>query len=166
MPMDLSDRFRIGMRRLASGVSVVATGKLREPAGFLATSVSAVALEPDPCLLVCVNRAVSSHDVLMRAKVFSVNLLAATQADLAHRFSSSALRDQRFEVGQWVDLVTGAPIYRDALASFDCEISASMVVQTHSILIGRVVAMRMADKGAEPLIYYEGGFDAIRAANA
>jgi flavin reductase len=162
--MDLAEQFRTGMRRLASGVSIVATRDKDGPKGFLATSVSSVALEPAPCLLVCVSRSVSSHDALLRTGVFSVNLLAEPDAEVARRFSSSALRDRRFEDGEWTSITTGAPTYRRALANFDCELATSMAVQTHTILIGRVVSVRTSEAQADPLIYYDGGFDAIRAA--
>jgi flavin reductase len=162
--MDLRSDFRLGMRRLASGVSIVATADEEGPKGFLATSVSSVALEPTPCLLVCVNKSVSSHDALIRRQVFSVNVLAEQQVDVARRFSSSELRNARFEGDDWEILETGAPIYRGALASFDCRLMTTMTVQTHTVLIGCAVAVRMADSAVEPLIYYDGCFDRNRAA--
>ena len=156
--LDLNEEFKLGMRRLASGVSIIATRDEEGPKGFVATSVSSVALEPTPCLLVCVNRAVSSHDALIRAGVFSVNLLAQPQVDTALSFSSSSKRAERFRKDRWTSLVTGAPVYSDALASFDCELQDSTVIQTHTILIGRAVAVRRSPQIAEPLIYYNGSF--------
>ncbi|HVX79003.1 MAG TPA: flavin reductase family protein [Bradyrhizobium sp.] len=162
--MDLRSDFRLGMRRLASGVSIVATADEDGPKGFLATSVSSVALDPTPCLLVCVNKSTSSHDALLRTQVFSVNVLAEQQVDIARRFSSSELRDARFEGSDWGRLETGAPICRGALANFDCRLMTTMTVQTHTVLIGRAVAVQMADAAVEPLIYYDGRFDRNRAA--
>jgi flavin reductase len=162
--MDLRGEFKLGMRRLASGVSIVATSDNEGAKGFLATSVSSVALDPAPCLLVCVNRSTSSHDAFIQTHVFSVNVLAERQVDVARRFSSSELRDARFEGDAWEVLETGAPIYRDALASFDCRLMTTMTVQTHTVLIGRAVAVRSAEAAAEPLIYYDGCFDRNRAA--
>jgi flavin reductase (DIM6/NTAB) family NADH-FMN oxidoreductase RutF len=37
-------------------------------------------------------------------------------------------------------------------------------VQTHTVLIGRAVAVRSAETAMEPLIYYDGSFDRNRAA--
>jgi flavin reductase len=162
--MDLRSDFKLGMRRLASGVSIVATTDQQGSKGFLATSVSSVALDPSPCLLVCVNKSTSSHDDFIRTQIFSVNVLAARQIEIARRFSLPELRDGRFEGDAWEALATGAPIYRDALASFDCELMTTMTVQTHTVLIGRVVAARSADTEAEPLIYYNGCLDHSRAA--
>jgi len=162
--MDVTEQFRLGMRRLASGVSIIATVDEKVPKGFLATSVSSVALKPNPCLLVCVNRSVSSHDVLLRAGFFSVNLLAQKDAEVARRFCSPAFREQRFVDDNWFTLSTGAPAYRDALASFDCEVATTMAVQTHTILIGRVVSVQLSGNKTEPLIYFNGSFDPLRAA--
>jgi flavin reductase len=162
--MDLHSDFKLGMRRLASGVSIVATSDEQGPKGFLATSVSSVALDPWPCLLVCVNKSASSHDAFIRTQVFSVNVLAERQVDIARRFSSPESRDARFEASLWEILETGAPIYRDALASFDCRLMTTMTVQTHTVLIGRAAAVRRADTAEEPLIYYDGCFDRSRAA--
>ncbi len=157
--MDLRTHFKLGMRRLASGVSIVATVDEQGPKGFLATSVSSVALDPAPCLLVCVNKSVSSHDVFIRTQIFSINVLAASQVDMAQRFSLPELRDARFDGDGWETLETGAPIYRDALACFDYELMTTMSVQTHTVLIGRAVAVRSADDAVEPLIYYDGRLD-------
>lgn len=161
---DVATRFKAGMRRLASGVSIVAVRDAEGLKGFAATSVSSVALEPSPSLLVCVNRAVSSHDALLRAGVFCVNLLAEGDADTARRFGSAASRHERFEDGQWVDQAPGVPAYCRALVSFGCEIAASLVVGTHTVLIGRVVTVTGSDGTSLPLIYYGGDFASVRAA--
>jgi flavin reductase len=162
--MDLRSDFKRGMRRLASGVSIVATTDEQGPKGFLATSVSSLALDPFPCLLVCVNQSTSSHDTFLRTQIFSVNLLAARQVDIARRFSLPELRDARFQGGDWEVLETGAPVYRDALATFDCQLMTTFTVQTHTVLIGRAVAVRSADTAVEPLVYYDGRLDHDRAA--
>lgn len=162
--MDVAEQFRLGMRRLAAGVSVVATRHPDGPTGLLATSVSSVALEPNPCLLVCINRAASSHGALLEAGVFSVNLLARGDEALARRFSSSAAREDRFGSDLWISLTTGAPCYRDALASFDCEVMTTLPVHTHTILVGKVVAVRLHQESHDPLIYFQGSFDRSRTA--
>lgn len=162
--MDLRNDFKLRVRRLASGVSIVATTDEQGPKGFLATSVSSLALNPSPCLLVCVNQSTSGHDAFIRTQVFSVHLLAGRQADIARRFSLPELRDARLEGDAWETLETGDPIHRDALASFDCRLMTTLAVQTHTVLIGRAVAVRNADAAVEPLIYYDGRLDHSRAA--
>jgi flavin reductase len=164
--MDLRNDFKLGMRRLASGVSIEATTDEYGPKGFLATSVSSLALDPSPCLLVCVNQSTSSHDAFVRTQIFSVNLLAGRQVDIARRFSLPELRDARFEGGASETLETGAPIYRDTLASVDCRLMTTLAVQTHTVLIERAIAVQNADAAVEPLIYYDGRLDHSRAASS
>jgi flavin reductase len=161
---DVVARFKAGMRCLASGVSIVAVRDTEGLKGFAATSVSSVAVEPVPTLLVCVNRAVSSHDALIRAGVFSVNLLAEDDAETARRFGSPNARHERFEDGQWADEVPGIPTYRRALASFGCVVTTSVVVGTHTVLFGHVLTIGQPSGAVWPLIYYGGDFASLHAA--
>ena len=83
------DIFKQGMRRLAAGVSIVTTAEGGVPFGFAATSVTAVSVDPSPLLLVCVNRSVSCHDVILRMGRFCVNVLRENHVETAMLFSSS-----------------------------------------------------------------------------
>ncbi len=40
--------------------------------------------------------------------------------------------DERFTLGTWTELETGAPVLTDALVSFDCEIGTNTRSGTHS----------------------------------
>ena len=114
------DEFRHGMRRLTAGVSLVTTSSSEEKFGLIATSVSSLAAEP-PSLLVCVNRSASSHDAILQAGYFAVNVLREQHDDLCAQFSSPTRRAERFQSGEWQTL-TGAPVLADALVSFDCQL--------------------------------------------
>lgn len=155
---DVPQQFKLGMRRLAAGVSLITT---RDPAGgrhgLIATSVTSVSMAP-PTLLVCINKSASSHDALREAGVFCVNLLADRADEVARRFSSSELRELRFAEGNWSTLQTGAPALDGALASFDCEISKVVDASTHTIFIGGVVDVRLSDQQISPLLYLDGAF--------
>ncbi|MCO5160960.1 MAG: flavin reductase family protein [Mesorhizobium sp.] len=152
------DLFKLGMRRLAAGVSLITTrdGSGR-PHGMIATSVTSVCLEP-PSLLACINKSASSHDVLVEAGVFCVNLLAEDADEVALRFSSSKFRDLRFAEGGWSALETGAPALDGAIASFDCRVTNSIEASSHTIFIGEVVAVRLPPQATAPLLYLDGAF--------
>ncbi|MDB5512965.1 MAG: flavin reductase domain protein FMN-binding protein [Enterovirga sp.] len=153
--------FKRGMRRLASGVSLVTTIQDGVPHGFLATSVSSVSAEPRPCLLVCVNRSGSVHDRMQEAGVFCVNLLGETDVALAGRFTAED-RNKRFAGDRWTTLLTGAPAVQGALASFDCEISDAVAIGSHTLFIGSVQALRLQDEDFSPLLYLNGRFEVFR----
>ncbi|WP_102959430.1 flavin reductase family protein [Mangrovicella endophytica] len=159
--------FKRGMRRLASGVSLVTTIEPGGgPKGFAATSVTAVSAEPTPSLLVCVNRQVSCHGALHASGVFCVNVLSEHDAAMAQLFSSSEHRDRRFLDPRWESLATGSPAFAGALASFDCEVVSTMEVESHTIFVARTVEIRLWGEDVQPLLYVDGRFDGLRLAVA
>lgn len=155
------DLFKRGMRRLASGVSIITTAEEGVCHGMAVTSVTSVSADP-PSLLVCINRTATTHAVIGRAGAFCVNLLAESDHELARRFSSPADRESRFEGREWTTLVTGAPALIDSLASFDCEVMQTVDVDSHTIFIGRVRAIELWHEHIVPLVYHDGRFDTLR----
>lgn len=109
-----AELFKRGMRRLASGVSLITTIDDGVRYGLVATAVSSVSAAP-PTLLICVNTAASAHDHVAAAGVFCVNILAEGHEDVAARFSSSRDRETRFASGEWRQIETGAPALVGAL---------------------------------------------------
>lgn len=150
--------YRALMRHQAGAVAIVATvdGDMR--AGLTATAFSSLSDQP-PTLLVCVQRKAGAHDVIARSRIFSVNILAAEQQDVAVRFSGNAgvHGAERFNGHAWTHLKTGAPVLEDALAVLDCELVESHGFTTHTIFIGRVVDGATRSQ-AEPLLYFRGDY--------
>jgi flavin reductase len=160
-----STLFKRGMRRLAAGVSIITTIEGQTPHGLVATSVSSVCVEPEPSLLVCVNRTSSSHDAIDRTKVFCVNVLSANDMELAQRFSQPEFRTTRFENCPWVSLATGAPALPSALASFDCAVTHVVPVHSHTIFVGAVRDLKLWQDEVDALLYLNGQFQ-IRSPSA
>ena len=148
--------FREGMRQLAAGVTIVTTSIGEHRNGLTATAVCSLSAEP-PMLLACVNREAGAHDPTLQSRVFCVNLLGAKHLDLAAQFASSSRTPERFTTGNWGTLATGAPVLMDALASFDCLLGQTLRAETHTVLTGRVQAVRI-DTTQEPLLYSRGAF--------
>jgi flavin reductase (DIM6/NTAB) family NADH-FMN oxidoreductase RutF len=150
--------YRALMRHQAGAVAVVATitGDMR--AGLTATAFSSLSDQP-PTLLVCVQRKSGAHDIIAGSKVFSVNILAADQQDVAMRFSGQGgvRGEARFDGHAWGQLKTGAPVLDHALAVLDCELVESHGFTTHTIFIGRVVDGATRSE-AEPLLYFRGDY--------
>ena len=72
---------------------------------------------------------------------------------LSNIFASKLGSEERFEQGDWTELVTGAPVLEDALVSFDCEIEDIQQVGSHSVFMCRVVAIQQSQQD-ESLIYF------------
>jgi flavin reductase len=148
--------FKEGMRQLTAGVTIVTTAIGGERCGLTATAVCSLSAEP-PTLLACVNREAGAHDPTLQSRVFCVNLLATHHRDLAALFANPNKTEERFKSGEWGVLESGAPVLMDSLASFDCILGQTMRADTHTVLTGRVQAVR-TDDSVEPLLYSRGEF--------
>ena len=153
-----AQQYRDLMRHQAGAVTLIATGKKGNRTGMPATAVCSLTDSP-PTLLICVNESASAHDIIAETGSFSVNLLCPEHKDLVAIFTGKTGRsgEARFDDEHWETLKTGAPILKDALASFDCEVTDSKKVSTHTIYIGQVRAGRSRDE-ADPLVYFRGAF--------
>lgn len=157
-----SDEFREAMSRLGTSVNLVTTDG---PAGRRGLTVSAVCSVTDlpPTVLVCINRANRSHDVVRDNGVLCVNILAGRHEALSKAFaSSSTSSEERFARGQWDTLVTGAPALIDAPTALDCGIAGRLEVGTHTIFICEVERIRMRE--AENLVYFNRAFHHLNPA--
>jgi len=156
----LIDRFdfRNAMSHFAASVNVVTTDGPFGLRGTTVTSVCSVSDEP-PMLLVCLNRSNPANERFAENGVFAVNVLEADQEPIARAFAGEGrlAQDERFALGHWQPLVTGAPVLSAALASFDCRVTQSTTVATHRILFGEVVGLHVTP-GASGLLYKERQF--------
>jgi flavin reductase len=152
------EKFKLGFRRLASGVSCVTTKWKGKQHGFVATSISSLCGDP-PTLIVCVNRTVSSHDPIRESGILCVNVLCHGDHAIAALFGDRDRRQSRFSEHGWTEMATGAPVLRDALVAFDCVVDTQVPYGTHTIFIGRIVDACVSVSSTErPLLYFDGYF--------
>lgn len=145
--------FRDGMCRLGAAVNVITSDGPAGRLGFTATAVCSISDTP-PSLLVCMNRRSLQNGPLKQNGVFCVNTLSAGQQELSGVFSGVGKleMDDRFKHGRWAILETGAPVLLDAIVSFDCRIVQALEVNTHTIMIAEVLAVKNSSQ-VTSLIY-------------
>lgn len=149
---DLRADFIHAMSRCAATVSVVTTDGPAGRAGITVSAMTSVSADGEaPTMLVCVNRGASAAAPILANGCFAINVLLASQEDLADRFAGRVPVADRFEGVAFDTLSTGAPML-GGLAGFDCAVQSADLVGTHHVLIGSVRAVRVAEAGA-PLIY-------------
>lgn len=161
----LPDEFRGAMRHFPAVVNLITTGRPGGRAGLTATAAMSLTAEP-PQLVVAVNHEASAYPLLIGNGSFALNVLPEAEVDLANIFAgrTGADGEARFAGGDWIELVTGSPVLRDANVSFDCTLVREIPVATHSLLIGLVEAVRVAP-ALPPLLHMDGGWASlIRAA--
>jgi flavin reductase (DIM6/NTAB) family NADH-FMN oxidoreductase RutF len=145
-----SEEFRHACGRFATGVAVASVVDESGAAhGLTISSFTSVSLHP-PLVLICIGHDVTVIEPFRRATRFGINFLREQDRDLSQRFATKGL--DKFNGTAWRLGQTGVPVIDDALGVMECETHQRIGSGDHDILVGRVVATRVAD-GA-PLLYY------------
>jgi len=147
--------FRNVVGHFASGVTVITTVVDGQLFGTTASAVSSLSMEP-PMMLACLNRSSSTHDAVVQAGWFGINILAEDQGNLAMQFGRKG--GDKFEgVAITHSGHGGVPMIDGALAQIVCRVEETPTGGTHTVFFG-LVAEASAREGAEPLAYYRGTF--------
>ncbi|MFG2972475.1 flavin reductase [Streptomyces sp. NPDC048331] len=145
--------FRQVLSRWPSGVGIVTTAGADGWHGMTASSFSSVSLAP-PLVLVCLDRAIRSHDLLIRNGVFAVNVLGRDHLALGRRFAGmEAGVTDRFAAGDWLPGATGSPVLTDSAAWVDCRVLHRYPGGDHTIFLGEVVAAGVP-RLTSPLLFH------------
>jgi flavin reductase (DIM6/NTAB) family NADH-FMN oxidoreductase RutF len=155
-------QFRLIMRRVAGGVSVITAGLSNSTlgddiSGMTVTSLVSLSAAP-PRLLVSINREASSFALIERHRVFGVNVLASDQLELARRFSNGKLKGrQRFEGTDWSPGSSGIPLLRQSLVTLECQVEEIIERHSHGIIVGSVLGFDLSSR-LSSLVYWNGGY--------
>ncbi|GAB3255420.1 flavin reductase family protein [Kineococcus gypseus] len=145
----------------AGAVAVVTADGGAGPAGFTATSVSSLSLEP-PLLVFNVARTSSSWDAVASAATVAVHFLDASQTDLARRFAARGT--DRFTAPlRWSPLPGGAPGLDDAPVVITGPVEHRFAAGDHHLVVVRI-AWAEVRRVHEPLLHHAGGYHRLGAA--
>ena len=160
-----SRALRHALGRFPTGVTVITA---RTPAGkregMTANSFAALSLDP-PLVLWSINRNAQSLQGFIDAGHFAINVLAADQAGLSHRFATP--QADKYAGVAYTDGLGGSPVLDGVLASFECCIENTVDGGDHLLFIGRVLRIGYGD--GDPLIFNAGQYCtavAVRKASA
>ncbi|MBN7798830.1 flavin reductase family protein [Parahaliea mediterranea] len=146
---------RNALGRFATGVCVITTTtEERAPIGMTVNSFAAVSLDP-PLVLWSLQNNSEVYREYAAARYFNVNVLSSDQADHSNEYARKGehlLRPEHFRQGRY-----GAPVIRDALVTFECELDATHAGGDHLIIVGRVKDMTHRPTG-KPLLFYSGAY--------
>lgn len=149
--------FKRAMRTVASTVSIISTTENNGARhGMVATAVNSVSMDP-PSLLICVNHGASIHEPLIARGKFCVNVLSTEHEELVSAFSGRLKGAERFQLGDWRQEEDGMCYLHDAQCNVFCHVDRVVPFATHSIIIGRVSAVNVAEY-VSPLVFADGKF--------
>lgn len=107
-----------------------------------------VAAEPK-LLAVSVERDAVTADLVGASGVFSLSLLDRADRAVVRKFVKPATDDPTARTLNGVAYrdgpATGAPVLRDAVGSFECEVRTTLEFASHTLFVGEVVAVTLGD---------------------
>ena len=142
----------------AIGSTIVTARSADGPAGFLGLSASHISADP-PLMLASIDKRTSALQTVLAARHFAVNFLPSDASEIADLFGGKGTLKgaDRFNVGRWQTLTTGAPVLANALGAMDCTLEDTIERGGICIVIGRVVDV-LVGNGGNPLIHFRGGY--------
>ncbi len=154
MSMD-GRELRNALGRFATGVCVItALNDKGEATGMTANSFASVSLDP-PLVLWSLQNGSDVYSTFARPKSFAINVLAKEQVELSNLYARKG--DHLMEAEHYRLGANGAPVVRDALVTFECDLHATHEGGDHLIIVGRVQNM-VARPSGEPLLFYSGAY--------
>jgi flavin reductase (DIM6/NTAB) family NADH-FMN oxidoreductase RutF len=152
-PIDPRD-FRNALGTYATGVTIItAAGPDCKPYGLTCNSFASVSLNP-PLVLWSLVVYSSSLTVFQNASHFTVNVLGASQQELANRFAKSS--DDKFAGLDWSPGLGNAPVLAESVANFQCRSVNRYYGGDHVIFLGAVEAYSYNRE--EPLLFARGTY--------
>lgn len=154
--LDATDtrHMRACLGTFATGVAII-TARAPDGAyiGLTANSFNSLSLTP-PLVLWSLGTRSTNLDAFLAASHFSVNVLSATQVELARRFARQGVN--RFESVPLHAGLGGAPLIDGAIGWFECETQSHSRHGDHVLFIGEV--RRCARVEGNGLVFHHGGY--------
>jgi flavin reductase (DIM6/NTAB) family NADH-FMN oxidoreductase RutF len=151
-------QFKMAMSHFASGVTIVTTDHDGRSYGLTVASFASLSLHP-PLVLVCIEKAVKSHDAIIASQKFGISILGSEQSDVSNRFASKV--DDKFAGTATRRGELGIPLIEGALCTIECTLRDQLPGGDHTIFVGEVKDVQ-AREGA-PLVYFRSGYRQINA---
>jgi flavin reductase (DIM6/NTAB) family NADH-FMN oxidoreductase RutF len=161
-----ADTFRTLFRGHAGGVVVVTfDGGGAGAAGFTATSLTSVSLEP-PMVSFAISNHSSCWSPLQSATSVVVNFLSDDQDIIARTFAARGV-DRFASPLRWRSLESGEPVLSDARRWLRAEVRRRIPVGDHQLVVAEIVQIHVdADAEAHSaLVYHDGIYHSIGRAS-
>jgi flavin reductase (DIM6/NTAB) family NADH-FMN oxidoreductase RutF len=159
-PIDPRD-FRNALGTYATGVTIItAAGANGKPYGLTCNSFASVSLNP-PLVLWSLGMFSQALNTFQNASHFTVNILGASQQELAAKFAKSG--EDKFAGVEWTPGLGNAPVIAGSVANFQCRAANRYYGGDHVIFLGAVEAY--AYNRQEPLLFSRGDYGRLLGAD-
>ncbi|MFL5625785.1 MAG: flavin reductase family protein [Ktedonobacteraceae bacterium] len=154
--MDLNTKKQV-LRTFTYGLYAVSCADEGDVNIFTANWLTQVSFDP-PLLAVSIENASKSLPMILRSRIFTINVLRTGARELAGKLGKSAIQHPDKLTGIDFELgANGCPILRDALAWVACKVRHTIEAGDSTLIVAEVVDVGMLGEG-QPLTMAEAGF--------
>jgi flavin reductase (DIM6/NTAB) family NADH-FMN oxidoreductase RutF len=150
--------FKRAFRGHPAGVVVITVDGGRGPAGFTATSLASLSLDP-PLVSFGISVTASSWPHVRDAESAVVHFLGADHEHVARRFATSGI-DRFAEPTSWRRLPDGSPVLDETAGWLRVRIAERIAAGDHRVVIGLVEEGDIRG-GHQPLLYHNGAYHSL-----
>jgi flavin reductase (DIM6/NTAB) family NADH-FMN oxidoreductase RutF len=145
------------LRLFPYGLYAVTVAHGDERNGFTANWLTQASFEP-PMVMVAVENDGKSIGLIRASGVFTINVYASGQRELAGQLGRSFARNpQKIEQVAHHPGANGCPILEDALGYLECRVAGELPAGDHTVFVGEIVEAGVLREG-EALTMRETGF--------
>lgn len=141
--------FRSALSRFASGVTVVTLAGSKANVGITISSFASLSLDP-PLILFALDKNARMHPRMKKGLRFAVHILAEDQKKLAEFYAGRIAHKIRKKDYRMADSL---PLLNGALAILHCHVKALQPGGDHTIVIGAVEKIDVAENKKKPLLH-------------
>ena len=146
----------------ATGVTVITMPTKDGGAwGMTANSFTSLSLDP-PLILVSVDKTTRTHQHMLDAGIWAVNILAGDQERVSRIFAMKDQNEERTMVGTpYRPGKLGAPIVDGCLSFLECRTYATYEGGDHTIFVGEIEDAQVAQPHGQPLLFFKGRYGSL-----
>tara|TARA_Y100001968_G_C19453578_1_gene770490 strand:- start:4984 stop:5466 length:483 start_codon:yes stop_codon:yes gene_type:complete len=142
MTLDLEAK-KVLLRKIPHGLFICAVKDGDEINGFTASWVTQGSFSP-PLVVMAVRADGSSHEIIKKTQLFSLNVLRHDQKDLAAIFFKPQKGlGGRFESTSYSFGPNGLPILEDSIGGIECNVKGEVSCGDHTIFVGEVTYAKL-----------------------
>ena len=142
MKIDLEAK-KLLLRKIPHGLFICGVREGDVVNGFTASWVTQGSFEP-PLVVMAVRSQGTSHDIILRTRKFSLNVLRSDQKELAAVFfKPQAALGGRFEAAPFTMGELGLPILDDSIGGLECELVGDVRHGDHTVFVGEVKTAKL-----------------------
>jgi len=152
---------RDALGRFPTGVCLITVDDPHSgPLALTANSFASVSLEP-PLVLWSIQNGSECFREYTECEHFGISVLNSSQEQLSNHYARRT--HHRIESPGFAVDARGVPLLQEAVAWFSCRLHALHEGGDHTVIVGQV--LEFSSTQANPLVFYQGGYDRVRSAD-